>query len=239
MTKPLDVADFRSRRIILEDGDFALIKKSKPLPLNQIDPGSWHHIQDLPDDVSVRTSDWHGSVLKKEVALMAAWIEKYDFKNGPISSARLDAHDAFQASNFARLHGYYAMGVASLRGALELMAIAARYQDDPKNLRYVAWLQGQSHDGISFSSSLAANARIDDLTKSKTKSLYGDLCDYAHSRPGRRDADLWRSNGPIYVREAFLKTHDLFCRTVEACQNLVERVETPIGPAPHARSKRP
>lgn len=239
MTKPLDVADFRSRRIILEDGDFALIEKGEPLPPDRIDQESWHHIQDLPDDVSVRTSDWHGNVLKKEVTLMAAWIEEHDFKDGPIPSARLDVHDAFQASNFARLHGYYAMGVASLRGALELMAIAVRYQDDPKNTRYAAWLQGRSHDGISFSSSMDGNARMDAPTKSRAKSLYGELCDYAHSRPGRRDADLWRSNGPIYVREAFLRTHDLFCRTVEACRNLVERVETPIGPAPHARSKRP
>jgi hypothetical protein len=41
------------------------------------------------------------------------------------------------------------------------------------------------------------------LAGGHTRQCSGELCDYAHLRPGFADADLWCSNGPIYVAEVF------------------------------------
>jgi len=56
MPKFLDTTDFRSRRRMLEDEDFAFLEKGKPEQNDPIDPDTWAGIQDLPDDVSIRTS---------------------------------------------------------------------------------------------------------------------------------------------------------------------------------------
>ena len=65
--------------------------------------------------------------------------------------------------------------------------------------------------------------------KDKTRGLvggharqwYGDLCDYALSRPGFADGDLWCSNGPIYVAEVFRSWQRAWLHTVSLCAVLV------------------
>jgi hypothetical protein len=49
------------------------------------------------------------------------------------------------------------------------------------------------------------------------RQLYGDLCNYAHSRPGFTDGDLRSSNGPIYVGRVFLEWYYAYLRTVSLC----------------------
>ena len=35
---------------------------------------------------------------------------------------------------------------------------------------------------------------------------FGELCNYTHSRPDSTDADIWASNGPVYVHDAVMLT---------------------------------
>ena len=47
--------------------------------------------------------------------------------------------------------------------------------------------------------------------------LYEELCAYTHSRPDASDGEMWRSNGPIYVTEAFGKVFTLQVTAFAAC----------------------
>jgi hypothetical protein len=47
--------------------------------------------------------------------------------------------------------------------------------------------------------------------------LYAKLSDYAHSPPDYTSGDLWSSNGPVYVTEAFHLFFDMHIETFAAC----------------------
>ncbi len=64
MAKPLDTADFRAIRMELEPDDFAVSDGKPDIPTNLVDKKTWHGIVDLPDDVSIRTSNHQGTILK-------------------------------------------------------------------------------------------------------------------------------------------------------------------------------
>jgi hypothetical protein len=43
--------------------------------------------------------------------------------------------------------------------------------------------------------------------------LYSELSDYSHTRPGFSNVDMWASNGPIYVQEAFVSFTEMYLQT--------------------------
>ena len=47
--------------------------------------------------------------------------------------------------------------------------------------------------------------------------LYDKLCAYAHSRADASDGEMWRSNGPIYVNEAFNLVYTSQASTYATC----------------------
>lgn len=53
------------------------------------------------------------------------------------------------------------------------------------------------------------------------RELYGDLCNYSHSRPGFAEGDRWSSNGPVYVHETFREWHCAWLNTVSLCAVLI------------------
>lgn len=63
--KPLRASDFRARRLMLQDKDFALAPGKYPGPTSLIPKATWESIVSLPDDVSIRTSDHYGSQLEE------------------------------------------------------------------------------------------------------------------------------------------------------------------------------
>jgi hypothetical protein len=62
------------------------------------------------------------------------------------------------------------------------------------------------------------NATGDNLYRQKTptdprgfvRRLFRELSKYAHGAPGHNDADMWRSNGPIFVADVFERWGEYF-----------------------------
>ena len=49
------------------------------------------------------------------------------------------------------------------------------------------------------------------------RDLYAEVCRYAHSQPGHTNADIWRSNGPVFIGSAFTQFWLDFCDVLLAC----------------------
>lgn len=73
MAKPLDTANFRAIRIVLEPDDFAVSSGKPDQPTDLVDKETWHGIVDLPDDVGIRTSNHQGTILKDHYTLQSTW----------------------------------------------------------------------------------------------------------------------------------------------------------------------
>ena len=238
MSKPLSKDDFRAVRIVLEPDDFALSSGNEPPPSDLVDKGTWHGITMLPDDVSIRTSNRHGSLLRILYNLWGAWIEAVGEEQDFLYDAILDAADEFQATTFNALNGYYRQAIGCLRNALEQVIIGTYCQVCEKETDFTQWRTGQIElsfgqacDGLDGASPVQPlNTHIqaaigDSIFKQKTKRnpggwarrLYSELSNYSHTRPGFTNVDMWASNGPIYVREAFMSTVDTYLQVSALC----------------------
>lgn len=252
MAKALPLNDFRARRFILEEDDYGLIAEAEPEPYDVVDRETWRSIQALPEEVSVFTSDLHGSLLKRQHQTWAGWIDRVcrwmDKSRRrpamPLGHAMLDTADEFQAATFALLHGYYRQAIGGLRTALELMAVGARYQSDPKNAKYLRWKDGigdlgfgkmrdelsclrrlvglnehlQSRGMRRFAHKSDPHSRSRSPSNSWMGHLYDFLCRYAHGRPDFNHVALWGgSNGPVYDETGIKTADDLYRRTAFTC----------------------
>lgn len=69
--------DFRSKRQKLPPEAFAIGPETEPEPSDLIDEETWTDLTHLPDDVSLRTSDHHGTLLKRAPVMLgggaSAW----------------------------------------------------------------------------------------------------------------------------------------------------------------------
>ncbi len=54
------------------------------------------------------------------------------------------------------------------------------------------------------------------------RALYQELCRFAHGHPGHTNADIWKSNGPVFVPEAFTQLWRDFRDTFLACSILLK-----------------
>src|SRR5438445_6913569 len=123
MPERLPESDFRARRSVLTRRDFAYAPKPEPPASDVIDELAWGSIVTLPDDVAVRTSNYHGSVLAQLNDLWGAWVESFGEVHDCFFSAMLDAGDDFQSATYTALTGFYRLSVSALRSALELTTI--------------------------------------------------------------------------------------------------------------------
>jgi len=135
---------------------------------------------------------------------------------------------------FLLLHGYYRQSIAALRSVLETTAIGVYLELFNDKVEFERWRRGIKEIGFghaadrlrglpvvsAFEMRLRAAAQ-DDLFAQRSRDseggwsrrLYGRLCEYTHSRPGRTNSDLWRSNGPIYVRRNVNLVGSLYSET--------------------------
>jgi len=90
---------------VLRDSDFGLVSKGKESPKDRIDRATWNGIVILPDDVAIRTSDFHGTTLAQLHDLWAAWIEATGEIQDCLFDVMLDAGDDFQAATYNALTG--------------------------------------------------------------------------------------------------------------------------------------
>jgi len=125
MPKLLPDDDFRAKRVVLTREDFAYAPKLSSPPSDVICSATWESIVTLPDDVAVRTSNYHGTALRQLNDLWGAWIESPGSTQDSLSAAILDAGDDFQSATYTALTGFYRLSIVALRSALELVTIGA------------------------------------------------------------------------------------------------------------------
>lgn len=227
--KPLPKSDFRARRLILEDDDFALTPGKSDGPTKITATLTWKSIVSLPDDVSIRTSDKYGPQLEQMWEYWRIWVRIFlvvqnlskDSTESPIAIALSDAADEFQASIYCALVGYYRIAFSCLRNVLEQTTIATRLTLIPDPEFFADWRNAsekigfgwaadtlpKSQDVVALEKHLTA-ATADSLfaqnPKGYARRLFVELSKYTHGAAGFTDADSRESNGPIFVPKAFL-----------------------------------
>ena len=234
MSHPVTLEDFRARRFVLDPEDFAWgSNEPDPEPSDRINKEIWDGIIHLPDDVAIRTSNEYGAVLELMYNSWGSWFEAMGEKQDPIWRAMLDAADEFQATTFNALHGFYRPAIGGLRNIVELMTVGLDFQirQDTATDEFAKWRAGASEMrfGNACDKLIAAvplqplkrflKEKLDDgIFEQKTRErpagwarrLHDTLSNYGHSRPTYAMGDLWQSNGPVFVPEAFKRTVTLF-----------------------------
>ena len=235
--------DFRNSRKKLLPEDFATGPRIDPNPSDLIDADTWNSIVSLPDDVSLRTRDHYGSVLRKFWDAWGEWIclvlalqgaVKYP-TTSPIAHVASHAIDEIQASIYNALVGFYRLAFSSLRNVLEQMTIGLHLKLSGDQNRFLAWLNGDRElgfgwaaDNVPYHSSVRNLERHltstigDNLFQQKkqkksggfARRLFSELSQFTHGGPAFTNADLWQgSNGPIFVPQAFEKWSRTFAKT--------------------------
>jgi hypothetical protein len=190
---------------------------------------------DLPTDVLLRTTDHLGSMVDDMQTQAYAWLCSIPDEPSVaplVFDALIDAHDEFEAAPFIAAHGLYRQGTAALRNALEVMAHAVRFAVRNDQRGFDGWRNG-SADPPKFGNSIdligtdptvaAIEAALVDgglfsaHPPGVLRSLYTNVCRYAHGQPGHTNADIWQSNGPVFIPRAFTKFWLDFCDVLLAC----------------------
>lgn len=229
-------SDFRSRRIVLTRRDFGYAPEPASRPTDKIDKRIWASITTLPDDVAIRTSNYHGTTIRQLHDVWGAWIELQSKFDDPILSTMLDAGDDFQSAAYTAMTGFYRLSVSALRSALELIAIGSWAQMTGNRAKYDSWRKGEvklsfgeACDGLAvttkrlgdFLRTTISDTLFDQKTPSTeggfARQIFGGLSDFSHSRPGHTDGDVRESNGPIYVKSAFEHVAWLYFETFGIC----------------------
>ena len=236
MAKQLALTDFRAVRRVLEPEDFALGgEDADPPPSDPISEETWTGITTLPDDVAIRTSDHNGKALGEVYWLWRKWIEAIgETADVPMFDPMLDACDDFQSSIFSALSGYYRAAFSALRNVLEVITVSA-CGTLTRSQQYASYRAGASEFSFgtacdqlrnepkldSFNSRMRAagfqslwDPRDAILPGGFARREYRDLCNYAHTRRGFAEADLWKSTGPIYQGRVFLDWYYAYLRTI-------------------------
>jgi hypothetical protein len=235
--------DFRAHRRKLPPEAFAMGPEGPDaLPSDRIDKDTWHGIVGLPDNVSIRTSDHYGPVLKKFWSIWSEWsclvgalqetVE--DPTTSPIAHVACDSTDEFQASIYNALVGFYRLAFSSLRNVVEQMTIGLQLELANDQDRFQAWLSGDCElkfgwaaDQARLHTSVAElehdlkKAVGDELFRQRTPSqnggfarrLFSELSNFTHGGPAFTNADIWQSNGPIFVPQAFETWASIFVKT--------------------------
>lgn len=204
-----------------------------------VEQQAWEGMMHLPTDVLLRTTEYLGAMVTDLHDQGSAWIFATPMEpdSAPFMfEPALDASDEFQAAPFIAAHGWYRQATASLRNALEAMACGAAFAVRKDQITYRAWRSG-SHEPkfgnaielLGQDSSLAA---IDQRLGRRglfgrkphgvMQEMYNNLCRYAHSRAGHTNADIWQSNGPVFIGRAFTQFWIDFCDTIALCYILLK-----------------
>lgn len=227
--RPITQGTYRERRAYLADHVFLAVPGGSQPPNDLLGEESWASLTDLPTDVLLRTTDCLGRMVDDMLTQAYAWLCALptDPSSAPfVFDAHIDAHDEFRAAPFIAAHGHYRQATASLRNALEVMTHAVRFAVRNDQAGFQAWRNGTA-DAPKFGNSSdliggnAAVAQIDAALGGAgifgvkppgvLRSLHTDVCRYAHSQPGYTNADIWQSNGPVFIGKAFTQFWLDFC----------------------------
>jgi hypothetical protein len=204
-------------------------------PSDLLGPEQWEHFMDLPTDVLLRTTDYLGTMVDDMQTQAYAWLCSMptDPSVAPfVFDALIDAHDEFNAAPFIAAHGLYRQATAALRNALEVMAHSTRFAVQNDQPGFDRWRSGSGDPpkfgnsvdlisrgprAIQIEATLADGGLFGARPTGVLRSLYANVCRYAHSQPGHTNADIWQSNGPVFIPRAFTRFWLDFCDVLLAC----------------------
>jgi hypothetical protein len=169
-----------------------------------------------------RWADWVAIVL----ALQDAVKEP---KKSPIAHVACNAIDEFQASIYNVLTGFYRLAFSALRNIVEQMTIGLHLSLSNDINLFSNWLNGvdelkfgtvadnaQKHSVIINIEKALEDKINDSLFRQKNsksqqdnggfaRRLFSELSSYTHGGPSFTNADIWQSNGPLFVPSAVEK----------------------------------
>jgi hypothetical protein len=237
--RSLDVALFRAERQYLADHIFLGVPGGGAPPSDVVPREAWEGMMDLPTDVLLRTTDYLGRMVDDLHDQGGAWIHAMPMQPSDsqfMFEPAMDASDEFQAAPFVAMHGWYRQATAGLRNALEAMTCAAGLAVRNDTAHYAGWRAGtfepkfgNAVELLAADSTLAAlDSRIGPPglfgrnPDGVVQEIYNKLCRYAHSRAGHTNADIWQSNGPVFISGAFTQFWTDFCDTLALCYVLLK-----------------
>ena len=249
MVRPLPQEDFRSVRRVLDPEDFIFGAEEPEIPpTDLIDQTIWDHLAILDDDVLIRTTDHFGTLTRYLTEVANEWVELISLTDRDYTDeVMIDCMDDFKAAISNALRGYYRQSIGCLRGVLELSAIGACCQLNQMADEFSEWRTGQREIGFGLACdrlrSTAVGRGLEDYLTARlgdsiftprstndpggwARRHYSGLSNYLHSRPTYTNADIWRSNGPIFVPTAFGLASELFFQT-SALSLLLVRMAKP------------
>lgn len=202
--------DFRRWRHKLHDYEFALPGSKQKPPLRQrVDKKTWEGIIHLPDDVSLRTSDYFGPQLKAAYQIANKWWDIFeDVSEGkpelkPLSEFIISNHAECEASIFNALVGYYRQAGTSLRFILEALLSGIYFSSsDERRIEFERHMQGDASVGIPYLGAVRDELyRLESYTRLNVwlvskgepeflnrtpngflRSLYDELTEFSHGR---------------------------------------------------------
>jgi hypothetical protein len=230
--KPLFASDFRAKRLMLDDSDFAIAPGKYPGPTHLIAKATWESIVSLPDDVSIRTSDRYGPELEQMWEYCGKWVRLVggvqalgsDPTKSPTAIAACDAGDEFQAATYCALVGYYRVAFSCLRNVLEEVTIAVELAIGNDAQDFADWRKGEDRIRFGWAADMlpkgpgvraleqhlkaaATDSLFDQAPKGIARRLFVQLSKYTHGAAGFADGDSRQSNGPIFLPETFLELY--------------------------------
>src|SRR5260370_20538256 len=225
MSKHMPLGDFRAIRTVLEEDDYALSSGTpEPTPSDLIPEDTWRRLTVLPDEVAVRTSNRHGTLLDILNQLAGTWsVCVGDSEHpDPVGLAMIEVINEPDASLYNMLVGFYRQAIDSLRIILESVSIGAYCQLTVQGNLIQRWLDGNEEvifNTVASGLHGASETRqlhehpvravhfgfIDQPNRPQmypggwVRQLYQKLSKYSHGRPLYNNTDLGQSNGPIYL----------------------------------------
>src|SRR5260221_11240131 len=152
MPKHIPLDDFRAVRTVLEADDYALSSGTpEPSPSGLIPEETWLHLTVLPDEVAVRTSNRHGTLLDILNQLAGTWPDciGYSENPDPVGLAMIEVINEPDASLYNMLVGFYRQAIDSLRIILDSVNVGAYCQLTAQVNVLQSWLDG--NDEVKFS----------------------------------------------------------------------------------------
>lgn len=208
MTNDASSTDFRGKRYKLPPEAFAIGPAHEPPPSDLIDRETWLAVVHLPDDVSFRTSDHHGTLVKQAYETWGMWVslqldvqatfEPLDgFSEDVLQVSCLNVTDELEASLYFMLTGFYRQAISVLRSALDGVVAGAFFRARPDRVRATQWLEGHRDGGLRFQdlrralgvvepySRFTSGAELIGLTGDQgwINFLHGALSGFSHGRP--------------------------------------------------------
>ncbi|MBM4241185.1 MAG: hypothetical protein FJ150_05940 [Euryarchaeota archaeon] len=236
--------DFRIKRYRLPLDAFLIAPKVEPPPEDLIDEKTWVSIIHLPDDVSFRTSDHHGTELRLMHELWGSLINQLgEDESDVLWHVILDITDEFQSSLINLLYGFYRVSATCLRSALEISVYGSYFQLSGKIDNFKSWRNG-AHEDDKFKKIIRFGNVCDQLNNQKSlesiqnylkdlfefslfnqknskteegwaRQLFSKLSKYSHLRPTYTSGTMWEgSTGPVYIPNSFGKVYALYFDTM-------------------------